>query len=280
MEQYQLSNGVTIPKIGFGTWQIPEGEEVYKSVTHGLKVGYRHVDTAQIYRNEVGVGRAIANSGLAREDIFLTTKIWNDKHDYDLAKASIEESLEKLGVDYVDLLLIHWPNPKALRENEAWKAGNAGAWKAMEEAYRAGKVRAIGVSNFMIHHLEALLETADIKPHVNQVLLAPGCTQDELVAFCRQHEILLEAYSPLGTGSIFDNPVAQELAAKYGKSVAQVALRWSLQKGFLPLPKSVTPQNIEANLQIFDIELSAEDVAKLDTLDGVKSQKNPDEVDF
>ena len=280
MEQYQLSNGVNIPKIGFGTWQIPEGEEVYKSVTHALKVGYRHVDTAQIYRNEVGVGRALADSGLAREEIFLTTKVWNDKHDYDLAKASIEESLEKLGVDYVDLLLIHWPNPKALRENDAWKAGNAGAWKAMEEAYRAGKVRAIGVSNFMIHHLEALLETADIKPHVNQVLLAPGCTQDELVAFCRQHEILLEAYSPLGTGSIFDNPVAQELAAKYGKSVAQVALRWSLQKGFLPLPKSVTPQNIEANLQIFDIELSAEDVAKLDTLDGVKSQKNPDEVDF
>ena len=280
MEEYQLSNGVNIPKIGFGTWQIPEGEEVYKSVTHALKVGYRHVDTAQIYRNEVGVGRALADSGLAREEIFLTTKVWNDKHDYDLAKASIEESLEKLGVDYVDLLLIHWPNPKALRENDAWKAGNAGAWKAMEEAYRAGKVRAIGVSNFMIHHLEALLETADIKPHVNQVLLAPGCTQDELVAFCRQHEILLEAYSPLGTGSIFDNPVAQELAAIYGKSVAQVALRWSLLKGFLPLPKSVTPQNIEANLQIFDIELSAEDVAKLDTLDGVKSQKNPDEVDF
>lgn len=228
MEVYRLSNGVTIPKIGFGTWQIPDGVEVYNSVTHALKVGYRHVDTAQIYRNEVGVGRAIADSGLAREEIFLTTKVWNDKHDYDLAKASIEESLEKLGVDYVDLLLIHWPNPKALREKDAWKAGNAGAWKAMEEAYRAGKVRAIGVSNFMIHHLEALLETADIKPHVNQVLLAPGCTQDELVAFCRQHEILLEAYSSLGTGSIFDNPVAQELAAKYGKSVAQLALRWSL----------------------------------------------------
>ena len=280
MEEYRLSNGVTIPKIGFGTWQIPDGEEVYNSVTHALKVGYRHVDTAQIYRNEVGVGRAIADSDLAREDIFLTTKIWNDKHDYDLAKASIEESLEKLGVDYVDLLLIHWPNPKALRENDAWKAGNAGAWKAMEEAYRAGKVRAIGVSNFMIHHLEALLETADIKPHVNQVLLAPGCTQDELVAFCRQHEILLEAYSPLGTGSIFDNSVAQELAAKYGKSIAQVALRWSLQKGFLPLPKSVTPNNIEANLQIFDFELSADDVDKLDKLEGIKSQKNPDEVDF
>lgn len=280
MEHFTLANGVKIPKIGFGTWQIPEGDEAYKSVAHALKVGYTHVDTAQIYGNEVSVGRAIADSGLAREDIFLTTKVWNDKHDYDLAKASIEESLTKLGVDYVDLLLIHWPNPKALRENDGWKAGNAGAWKAMEEAYKAGKVRAIGVSNFMIHHLEALFETAEIKPHVNQVLLAPGCPQNDLVAFCEQHGILLEAYSPLGTGTIFGNDLAQEIAAANGKSVAQVALRWSLQKGFLPLPKSVTPANIEANLDIFDFELSAEDMAKLDKLEGVKAQVDPDTVNF
>ncbi|MDO5078761.1 MAG: aldo/keto reductase [Streptococcus minor] len=280
MENYTLSNGVQIPKIGFGTWQIPDGTEVYNSVSHALKVGYRHVDTAQIYRNEEGVGRAIADSELAREKIFLTTKIWNDKHDYELAKASIDESLEKLSVEYVDLLLIHWPNPIALREKDAWKSGNAGAWKAMEEAYRAGKVRAIGVSNFMIHHLEALFETAEIKPHVNQVLLAPGCPQEELVSFCRQHGILLEAYSPLGTGSIFDNPIAQELAQKYGKSIAQIALRWSLQKGFLPLPKSVTPKNIEDNLQIFDFELSTEDIARLDKVEGVSQQKNPDQVSF
>lgn len=280
MEHFTLANGVRIPKIGFGTWQIPEGDEAYKSVAHALKVGYTHVDTAQIYGNEVSVGRAIADSGLAREDIFLTTKVWNDKHDYDLAKASIEESLTKLGVDYVDLLLIHWPNPKALRENDAWKAGNAGAWKAMEEAYKAGKVRAIGVSNFMIHHLEALFETAEIKPQVNQVLLAPGCPQDDLVAFCEQHGILLEAYSPLGTGTIFGNEVAQDIATANGKSVAQVALRWSLQKGFLPLPKSVTPANIEANLDIFDFELSVEDMGKLDKLEGVKAQVDPDTVNF
>ena len=147
METYTLSNGVTIPKIGFGTWQIPEGEEAYNSVSLALKAGYTHIDTAQIYGNEVSVGKAIADSDVAREDIFLTTKLWNDKHDYDLAKASIDESLERLGVDYLDLLLIHWPNPKALRENDAWKVGNAGAWKAMEEAYKDGKVRAIGVSN-------------------------------------------------------------------------------------------------------------------------------------
>lgn len=280
MENYTLSNGVQIPKVGFGTWQIPDGTEVYNSVSHALKVGYTHVDTAQIYRNEEGVGRAIADSELAREKIFLTTKIWNDKHDYELAKASIDESLEKLSVEYVDLLLIHWPNPIALRENDAWKAGNAGAWKAMEEAYKLGKVRAIGVSNFMIHHLAALFETAEIKPHVNQVLLAPGCPQEELVSFCRQHGILLEAYSPLGTGSIFDNPIAQELAQKYVKSIAQIALRWSLQKGFLPLPKSVTPNNIEANLQIFDFELSTEDIARLDKVEGVSQQKNPDQVRF
>ena len=139
METYTLSNGVTIPKIGFGTWQIPEGEEAYNSVSFALKAGYTHIDTAQIYGNEVSVGKAIADSDVAREDIFLTTKLWNDKHDYDLAKASIDESLERLGVDYLDLLLIHWPNPKSLRENDAWKVGNAGAWKAMEEAYKDEK---------------------------------------------------------------------------------------------------------------------------------------------
>ncbi|MGT2801582.1 aldo/keto reductase [Streptococcus henryi] len=278
MEDYTLSNGLKIPKIGFGTWQIPEGDEAYNSVAYALEVGYRHVDTAQIYGNEVSVGRAIADSGLSREDIFLTTKVWNDKHSYDLAKESIDESLKKLGTDYLDLLLIHWPNPKALRENDAWKAGNAGAWKAMEEAYKEGKVKAIGVSNFMIHHLEALFETAEIKPHVNQVLLAPDCPQEELTAFCNEHDILLEAYSPLGTGSIFSNETAKEVAESNNKSVAQVALRWSLQKGFLPLPKSVTPKNIKANLDIFDFTLSDEDMAKLDSLQGVKAQEDPDKV--
>jgi diketogulonate reductase-like aldo/keto reductase len=280
MENYILSNGVTIPKLGFGTWQMAEGDEAYQAVSYALKAGYTHIDTAQIYGNEVSVGRAIADSDLAREEIFLTTKIWNNKHDYDLAKASIEESLTKLGVDYLDLLLIHWPNPKTLRENDAWKAGNAGAWKAMEEAYREGKVRAIGVSNFMTHHLEALLETAEIVPQVNQILLAPGCTQDDLVAYCQEKNILLEAYSPLGTGSIFGNQVVQEMADRLGKSVAQVALRWNLQKGFLPLPKSVTPKNIAGNLDIFDFELSAEDMVGLDKLDGGISQPDPDQVKF
>ncbi len=278
METYILSNGVTIPKLGFGTWQIPDGDEAYQAVSHALKMGYTHIDTAQVYKNEASVGRAIADSGVARKDIFLTTKVWNSNHSYDLAKASIEESLQKLGVDYIDLLLIHWPNPKAFRDN--WKEANAETWRAMEEFYEAGKVRAIGVSNFMQHHLEALFETAKVKPMVNQILLAPGCPQDELVAFCRQEDILLEAYSPLGTGAIFKNELANELADKYGKSVAQIALRWSLQKAFLPLPKSVTPKNITSNLDIFDFVISDEDEDKLDTVQGVATQKDPDSVEF
>ncbi|MDY3024754.1 aldo/keto reductase [Streptococcus hyovaginalis] len=278
METYILSNGVTIPKLGFGTWQIPDGDEAYQAVSHALKVGYTHIDTAQAYKNEASVGRAIADSGVARKDIFLTTKVWNSNHSYDLAKASIEESLQKLGVDYIDLLLIHWPNPKAFRDN--WKEANAETWRAMEEFYEAGKVRAIGVSNFMQHHLEALFETAKVKPMVNQILLAPGCPQDELVAFCRQEDILLEAYSPLGTGAIFKNELANELADKYGKSVAQIALRWSLQKEFLPLPKSVTPKNITSNLDIFDFVISDEDEDKLDKVQGVATQKDPDSVEF
>ena len=278
METYTLSNGVTISKIGFGTWQIPDGEEAYQAVSYALEVGYTHIDTAQVYQNESSVGRAIADSSLSRKDIFLTTKIWNSNRSYDLAKKSIDESLNKLGVDYLDLLLIHWPNPKALRDH--WKEANAETWKAMEDYYKAGKVRAIGVSNFMQHHLEALLETAEVKPMVNQLLLAPGCPQEELVSFCRQQDILLEAYSPLGTGSIFKNDVAKQLAEKYHKSVAQVALRWSLQKGFLPLPKSVTPENIMSNLDIFDFELSADDEKKLDRIEGVARQKDPDAVSF
>ncbi|EMC50546.1 aldo/keto reductase [Streptococcus mutans] len=280
MEAYTLINGVHIPKIGFGTWKLADGDEAYKSVSYALEVGYRHVDTAQYYGNEVSVGRAIADSPIKREELFITTKIWNDKHSYDEAKQSVEESLAKLKLNYLDLLLIHWPNPKALRENDAWKTRNADVWRAMEDLYQAGKVRAIGVSNFMIHHLEPLLEVATVKPMVNQVLLALGCSQEDLVAFCRQNEMILEAYSPLGTGSIFDNQTAQDLANKYNKTVAQIALRWSLQKGFLPLPKSATPKNILSNLAIFDFDLTEDDILKLDKIENVKSQGNPDETAF
>ena len=229
METYTLSNGVTIPKIGFGTWQIPEGEEAYNSVSFALKAGYTHIDTAQIYGNEVSVGKAIADSDVAREDIFLTTKLWNDKHDYELAKASIVESLERLGVDYLDLLLIHWPNPKALRENDAWKTGNAGAWKAMEEAYKDGKVRAIGVSNFMQHHLEALLKRLKLCHMLTKFSWLQVVLKKTWLPIAKSVTFFLKPTVPLGTGSIFGNEV-EAVAERNGKSVAQVALRWSLQK--------------------------------------------------
>lgn len=280
MDQYQLANGLNIPKIGFGTWQIPDGEEAYRAVSYALEAGYRHIDTAQIYGNEKSVGQAVADSSIAREEIFLTTKVWNDQLDAKGARASIEQSMEKLGVTYLDLVLIHWPNPKAVRENGAWRKRNAEVWSAMEELYQEGKVRAIGVSNFMISHLDELLKTAKVIPHVNQVLLAPGCPQEDLVAYCRDKEILLEAYSPFGTGTLFQNNLAHELAEATGYSVAQVALAWSLAKGFLPLPKSSSPENIKANLDVSGLSLSPEALQKLAQLEGIKAQKNPDEVDF
>jgi len=209
----------------------------------------------------------------------LTTKLWNGNHSYDLVMSSFAESLEKLQTDYVDLFLIHWPNPVAFREN--WQTANAESWRAFEELYEAGKIKAIGVSNFLPHHLEELKKTATVFPMVNQIFLAPGELQPEVVQYCQAHDILLEAYSPLGTGKIFDVPEMKELAAKYNKTIAQIALRWSLQHGFLPLPKSVTPSRIEENLAVFDFELSPEDLQTIDQLDGVVGKaSNPDTTGF
>ncbi len=276
---YTLANGVNIPKVGFGTWQTPDGQVAVDSVKEALKIGYRHIDTAQGYKNEGSVGQGIKESGVARSDIFLTTKVWNSNHSYDLAKASIENSLKELDTDYIDLLLIHWPNPVEFRDH--WEEANAETWRAMEEFYEAGKIKALGVSNFRPHHLDALLKNAKVKPVVNQIFLAPGELMEETVAYCKEHDILLEAYSPLGTGKIFEVKEMQELAEKYGKTIAQIALRWSLQHDFLPLPKSVTPSRILENSEIFDFELSNEDMAIIDGLDGVVGKaKNPDEAEF
>lgn len=280
MEVYTLANGLTIPKIGFGTWQIPEGELAFQSVSYALEAGYRHIDTAQIYGNEASVGRAIAQSGLERKDIFLTTKIWNDKIGFEDSRASVIESMEKLGVDYLDLVLIHWPNPAASRDHLPWQERNAAVYSALESLYREGKVKAIGVSNFMIHHLEALMETAEIRPHVNQIMLAPGTPQKDLVTYCQSKDILLEAYSPFGTGTLFENEEAGRLAREAGLTLAQLALAWSLDKGFLPLPKSTSPENIQANLAIESLSISSQAVEVLDQLQGVKGQMDPDQVDF
>lgn len=276
---YTLANDIKIPIVGFGTWQTPDGEVAVSSVKAALQEGYRHIDTAQAYKNEEGVGRAIKESGIPREEIFLTTKLWNKNHSYDLTMSSFADSLEKLQTDYVDLFLIHWPNPIDFRDH--WQEANAQSWKAMEELYEAGKIKAIGVSNFRPHHIEELKKTAKILPMVNQIFLAPGEKQEAVVAYCEENNIRLEAYSPLGTGKIFAVPEMQELAAKHDKTIAQIALRWSLQHGFLPLPKSVTPSRIRENAQLFDFELSAADMAQIDALDGVVGKAgDPDQTTF
>ncbi len=278
-DTYTLHNDVKIPVIGFGTWQIPNGETAVQAVKTALDLGYRHIDTAAGYHNEESVGQAVRESGIAREDVFVTSKLQNSAHGYDETMAAFEETMANLGLDYLDLYLVHWPNPVKYRDN--WQEANAGTWKAFEELYKAKRIRAIGVSNFHPRHLEPLMQTATVKPMVNQIRLCPGDTQDDVVDYCRSHDILLEAYSPLGTGAIFDVPEMQQLATKHGKTVAQVAIRWSLQLGFLPLPKTVTPERIKENGDVFDFELSDEDMRVIAGLDGVCGYaQDPDTTTF
>ncbi|MGT2949419.1 aldo/keto reductase [Streptococcus devriesei] len=275
---YTMNDGLTIPKVGFGTFKAADGEEAYQSTLEAIKAGYRHIDTAAYYRNEESVGRAIKDSGIARDELFVTTKLWNDAHSYEGAKAALAASLERLQLDYVDLYLIHWPNPKAIRDH--WQEGNAEAWRYMEEAQKAGLIRSIGVSNFLVHHLEALAKTAKVTPAVNQIRLAPGCYQEEVVDYCRKHDIVIEAWGPLGQGEIFSNADMKALAEKYDKTVAQVALAWSLYEGFLPLPKSVHKDRIKENLDFTDIQLSAEDADAIRHLAGATPAPDPDTKDF
>lgn len=277
-DTYTLNNGVEIPQVGFGTWQSKDGDEAYNAVKVALEAGYRHIDTAAVYGNEFSVGQAIADSGIPRDELFITTKLWSVGTTEDAAKA-LDDSLQKLGLDYVDLYLIHWPNPKAFRPD--FESRNAAVWKAMEAALEAGKTRAIGVSNFHRHHLDKLLKTAKVVPSVNQIMVNPSDQQREIVSYDVKHNILTEAYSPLGTGRIFEIEELKALAEKYNKTVAQVVLRWSLHKGYLPLPKSVTPERIIENTQLFDFKLSEEDIAFIDGLHGKAGlASNPDEVDF
>lgn len=278
-KNYTLNNGLEIPVVGFGTWQTPDGEVAELSVLTALKAGYTHIDTAAAYKNEESVGRAIKKSGLNREDLYITTKLANPSHTYEDAQQSIKDSLEKLDLDYIDLYLIHWPNPVTSRHE--WKKRNADSWRAMEEAVDAGLIKSIGVSNFHPHHIDALLETARIKPAVNQILLNPSDMQEELVSYNKKHDILSEAYSPLGTGKIFEVESLKDLASKYNKTVAQVVIRWSLHHGFLPLPKSVTPERIVSNFDVYDFELRPEDIALIDGLKGTAgSAIDPDTTNF
>lgn len=261
---YTLPGGVKMPCVGFGTWQTPDGDVARDSVKKAIECGYRHIDTAAVYGNEESVGDGIIESGIPREELFLTTKVWNNDHGYEETLKAFEASSRRLKTDYFDLYLIHWPNPKMYRDT--WKERNAGTWRAMEELHRAGKLRTIGVSNFFPRHFDALLETAEIMPMVNQIRLYPGEAQPETVSYCKEKGVLLQAYSPFGTGKIFEAPELIALSGKYGKSIAQICIRWSLQSGFVPLPKSVTPARIEENAKVFDFELAAEDVQVLNAM--------------
>ena len=276
-DSYLLSNGVTIPCLGFGTYKTPEGEVGVASVKTALETGYRHIDTAAFYGNESSVGRAIRAVGIPREEIFVTTKVWNTERGYEKAKASILASLDRLGLEYLDLCLIHWP--ATARQYQDWEAINRDTWRAFTELHRLGKVRAIGVSNFKPHHLKALMET-EVKPMVNQIELHPGQAQTETLAYCRDNGVLVEAWSPMGRGKLLDHPLITGIAAQYGKTPAQLCIRWCLQKGALPLPKSVTPARIRENVQVFDFTISPEDMARLDAMPPTATSHDPDEIDF
>ena len=278
-DTYTLNNGVEIPIIGFGTWQTPDGDIAKHAVEVALNAGYRHIDTAAAYGNEKSVGQAIKKSGINRHDLFITTKLWNADHGYQSTKAAIDRSLQNLKVDYLDLYLIHWPNPVAMRDH--WAEANAESWRAMEEAVQAGKIRAIGVSNFRKRHLDELLKTAEIKPVVNQIMLNPSDLQSDVVKVNNKLGLLSEAYSPLGTGGLLGNETVKEIASEVGKSPAQVLIRWSLEHGFLPLPKSVHDKYIQANVEVFDFNLNSEQMNRLDNLHGVSGlATDPDTANF
>ena len=278
-DTYTLSNGVNIPCVGFGTWQTPNGETAINSVLEAIKCGYRHIDTAACYGNEESVGKAIKLSGINREELFVTSKLWNTDQGYESTLKAFDKTIKDLGLDYLDLYLIHWPVVKEHKED--WKEAICETWKAFEKLYSEGKIRAIGVSNFKPHHLKVIFENCNIKPMVNQIELHPSHNQDETVKFCRNNNILVEAWGPLSTGRIFKVKEMQDIANKYNKSIAQITLRWHIQNEILPLPKSVTPSRIKENSMIFDFELLKEDMELIQNLKGCEgSGVNPDNINF
>jgi methylglyoxal/glyoxal reductase len=266
-----LHNGVKMPAFGLGVYKVEEGSQIEETINTALNLGYRLIDTASFYKNEEGVGRAIRSSGIPREELFITTKVWNSEQGYESTLKAFEDSIEKLGLDYLDLYLVHWPVKGKYIET----------WRALEKLYREGKVRAIGVSNFKIHHLHDLLGQCSEKPAVNQVELHPLLSQQELRDYCQMHNIQIEAWSPLSRGRFLDENVLRQIAAGYGKTSAQVILRWHLQNHIIPIPKSVTPARLKENAELFDFELSPEEMKVIDGLN--KDQRfgaDPDHIDF
>lgn len=266
-----LHNGVKMPWFGLGVFKVKEGSEVVESVKAAIKNGYKSIDTAAVYKNEEGVGQALKEAGVPREELFITTKVWNSDQGYESTLQAFETSLEKLGLDYLDLYLIHWPVAGKYKET----------WKALEKLYKDGRVRAIGVSNFHVHHLKDLLADAEIKPMVNQVEYHPHLAQTELLEFCKAEGIQMEAWSPLKQGELLSEPTIVEIAEKHNKSSAQIILRWDLQNEVVTIPKSIKEHRLIENADIFDFELSAEDMDVLNSLN--KNERvgpDPDNFDF
>jgi methylglyoxal/glyoxal reductase len=265
-----LNNGVEMPGFGLGVYKVEDGSTVKTAVQAALETGYRLIDTASFYDNEIGVGEAIRASRIARDELFITTKIWNDQQGYENTFKAFELSLEKLGLDYLDLYLIHWPV----------KGKYKATWQAMEELYQAGKVRAIGVSNFHQHHLENLLEDSKIIPAVNQVEYHPHLTQVPLHEFCNSHHIQLEAWSPLKRGQLIHDPLLESIGEKYGKTAVQVILRWDIQNEVVTIPKSIKPKRIHENADVFDFSLTEEEMEQINNLNmNDRSGTNPDSFD-
>lgn len=265
-----LNNGVKMPWLGLGVWKVKEGDEVQRAILSAIETGYRAIDTAAVYGNEEGVGQAIRDSGVARDQLFITTKVWNTDQGYETTLKAFDESMKKLRLDYLDLYLVHWPV----------KGKYVDTWKALEKLYRDGYVRAIGVSNFKVHHLEDLKQHSEIVPAVDQVEYHPLLTQKELLAYCKENGIQMEAWSPLMQGNL-DQPVLAEIGQKYGKSPAQVVLRWDLQNGVVTIPKSVTPERIRQNADIFDFTLTSEEMERIEALNQDKRfGPDPDHIDF
>lgn len=267
----ELNNGVKIPWLGFGVFEVPEGEEVIQSVLWALEVGYRSIDTAKVYRNEEGVGKAIKQSGVPREEIFVTTKVWNRDQGYQSTLDAFDASLKRLQLDYLDLYLIHWPV----------KGKYVETWRAMETIYKSGKCRSVGVSNFMIPNLEDLKASSDLVPAVNQIEYHPYLQSPELYEYCKQHGTVLEAWAPIMKGQVMQVPELIAIGEKYGKTPAQVSLRWILQKGVIAIPKSVHRERIFSNKDIYDFELSAEDMQVIAGLDrGYRTGPDPFNFDL
>ena len=268
-----LNNGQAIPQFGFGVFQI-EPKNTAAAVSTALEAGYRHIDTAEMYGNEAEVGEAIAASGLARDEVFVTSKLDNDAHEPDAAREAFDGTLKALGLDYVDLFLIHWPLPMR------YGGDFVSTWKTLEEFYRDGRARSIGVSNFQPQHLRRLHGESDVIPAVNQIEAHPYLTQDDVRAFCARHQIAVEAWAPLGKGMVLDDPVIGRIAARTGKTAAQVVLRWGIQRGDIVFPKSVTPKRIRENIDIFDFELSGADVNEITLLNkNERTGPDPDKND-